>query len=265
VSVRFLEINCFIVDVDGFRVYVDPLLKGDLTFAGQDWFFRGKKRFVKEDALTDALPGGSKPADLILISQKLPDHCHEPTLQALPKDIPVVACPGADDICRQLGFKNVTTLKAGQSTVAGPFEILATAGALVGPPWEERQNGYLIRSTSQQLTMFYEPHNDWPREVLDSLPNDIDIIVGPVIRASLPILGDYPLVKGADQALQLVRATKPRFFVPLLNFTTENFGLLPPLIRVDGSIPEFERKVKATGLPTQVVSGDIGTDINVPL
>ena len=32
--------------VPGVRVLVDPWLEGDLTFAEQDWLYRGKKRVV---------------------------------------------------------------------------------------------------------------------------------------------------------------------------------------------------------------------------
>ena len=32
--------------MSGVRVLVDPWLEGDLTFAEQDWLYRGKKRVV---------------------------------------------------------------------------------------------------------------------------------------------------------------------------------------------------------------------------
>lgn len=79
--------------------------------------------------------------------QWVDDHTHIPTLTAFPKHIPVIAQPEAAERIKPLGFKSLTTIQPGQSTqICGDkLQLLATAGALVGPPWSARQNGYLLK------------------------------------------------------------------------------------------------------------------------
>lgn len=39
---------------------------------------------------------------------------------------------------------------------------MCPAGALVGPPWSKRQNGYVMREgTPQPASLYYEPHCDF--------------------------------------------------------------------------------------------------------
>jgi hypothetical protein len=70
-----------------------------------------------------------------------------PTLEAMPRDIPIIAQPEAAERIKPLGFKNLTTISPGQTMqlCGGKLQLRATAGALVGPPWSARQNGYALR------------------------------------------------------------------------------------------------------------------------
>lgn len=62
--------------------------------------------------------------------QGLPDHAHKPTLERLPKDMPVVGSPAAARVVADMGFKNVFELDHGQSMsfCEGALTIQATAG-----------------------------------------------------------------------------------------------------------------------------------------
>eukprot|EP00878_Enallax_costatus_P040503 GHUV01046795.1.p1 GENE.GHUV01046795.1~~GHUV01046795.1.p1 ORF type:complete len:162 (-),score=31.26 GHUV01046795.1:44-529(-) len=85
---------------------------------------------------------------LVLCSmQWVDDHTHIPTLTALPKHIPIIAHPEAAERIQPLGFKSLTTIKPGQQMhiCSGKLQLTATAGALVGPPWSARQNGYVLK------------------------------------------------------------------------------------------------------------------------
>lgn len=86
----------------------------------------------------------------LLLLQWVDDHTHMPTLERLPKDIPIIAQSEAADRIRPLGFKSLTTISHGQtmSLCGGKLQLTATAGALVGPPWSTRQNGYVLRVSS---------------------------------------------------------------------------------------------------------------------
>lgn len=70
-----------------------------------------------------------------------------PTLEQLPRSLPIVAQPEAAERIRPLGFSSLTTISPGQSLqlCGGKLALTATAGALVGPPWSARQNGFVLR------------------------------------------------------------------------------------------------------------------------
>ncbi len=87
-----------------------------------------------------------------------------PTLQALPKTIPVVASSSAAAVARSLGFRTVYTLRPGQSLalLGGALTVRATAGALVGPPWSQRELGLVLQENleggARGTSLYYEPH-----------------------------------------------------------------------------------------------------------
>ena len=123
---------------------VDPWLVGELTFLDAAWLYRGRKRALPTPVDLGAVCDRT---DVIILSQALPDHAHAPTLAALPdKSIPVLCSPSAEGAARAAGFTDVTPLAHGQSAAAagGRLRVTATAGALVGPPWATRENGFVI-------------------------------------------------------------------------------------------------------------------------
>lgn len=67
---------------------------------------------------------------MLLLMQGLPDHAHKPTLERLPKDMPVVGSPSAARVVAEMGFKNVFELDHGQnmSFFDGGLQINATVG-----------------------------------------------------------------------------------------------------------------------------------------
>lgn len=69
------------------------------------------------------------------------------------KSIPVIAEPAAAKVCQAMGFKKVFSMAHGDKVVVGDgkLEVVATAGALVGPPWATRQNGFVFRDTGSDL------------------------------------------------------------------------------------------------------------------
>eukprot|EP00879_Flechtneria_rotunda_P013078 GHRR01013658.1.p1 GENE.GHRR01013658.1~~GHRR01013658.1.p1 ORF type:complete len:460 (+),score=87.93 GHRR01013658.1:29-1408(+) len=144
------EGNSFYVKFNnsGARVLVDPWLVGDLQFFEQGWLYTGRKRGCGgSSGVAIDVDQVAADTDAILISQWVDDHTHVPTLTRLPKHIPIVAQPEAAQRIKPLGFKHVTTISPGQTLQLcdGKLQVRATAGALVGPPWSARQNGYILR------------------------------------------------------------------------------------------------------------------------
>lgn len=254
----------------GTTILVDPWLVGALTFGDTPWLYEGKKKRLPPPDLAAVCSR----TDVILISQALPDHAHGPTLRALPdKSIPVVCSPAAEAAVRGAGFTNVTPLAIGKSaeTAGGKIRVTATAGALVGPPWATRENGFLIEevqgpgtSEKRPLRIYYEPHCDWGEGALDGLagksagtgagaagssPSDstIDVVVTPAVSQKL---AGYPLVMGEENLLRLVEALRPRALVPLVNAEFDQSGPLAAAIQQvgDGGRAAVEARLEGAGL-----------------
>lgn len=76
----------------------------------------------------------------------------------------MVASPSAAAVARSLGFRTVYALRPGQSLalLGGALTIRATAGALVGPPWSQRELGLVLQENleggARGASLYYEPH-----------------------------------------------------------------------------------------------------------
>lgn len=201
-------------------------------------------------------------ADAILLSQALPDHAHAPTLAALPdKALPVLCSPAAEGAARKAGFTNVTPLPHGATaTVAGgKLRVTATAGALVGPPWSTRENGFVIEqvgsgdggddAAAAALRLYYEPHCDAGPGALESLGR-VDVVVTPAVSQKI---GGFPLVMGDENAVSLCTALAPSVFLPLENAEIQQEGPLAAVIQETGAVGGLQAKLAAAGLGTRVV------------
>jgi len=174
------------------RLLLDPWLVGELRFLPGDWFFTGRQPHPWP--LPEAI-------DLLLLSQGLPDHCHPPTLELLPRTTAVVGSSSAARVVRQLGFTSVTALQPGERcTVLGSLEIEATAGA----PVPQVENGYLLRHPAGSL--YVEPHG-YLAPAGQLPPQRLDAVITPVVDLGLPLAGAF--VRGRSVLLQLVERFQP--------------------------------------------------------
>lgn len=72
-------------------------------------------------------------------------------------------------------------------------QILLLTGALVGPPWSKRENGYVIREQQPGgVGLFYEPHCDCNPADLPAAVGEVDVVITAVVNQNL---GAYPLVR----------------------------------------------------------------------
>lgn len=189
--------------------------------------------------------------DVVLITQGLDDHCSMPTLEQLPRELPIVAAPEAAARIADLGFASVTTLRHGQAADVcdGRLHVEATPGALVGPPWSRRQNGYVLSENLRGggTSLYYEPHCDFDRRALKSL-GQVDIVVSPITSTliKVPSLGlDYPLVSGDINLMELLTGLAPRVLIPLLNNEIEQEGDLTKYLTESGAGPDELRAALA--------------------
>ena len=180
------------------RVLLDPWLVGELRFLPGDWFFTGTLPHPWP------VPEG---IDLLLLTQGLPDHAHPPTLELLPRSIPVVGSATAAAVARRVGFTAVTALAPGQccnptlaSGEASGLEIRATAGA----PVPQVENGYLLRHPGGSL--YSEPHG-YLAPTSQLPPEPLDAVITPVVDLGLPLAGAF--VRGCSVLPQLMERFQP--------------------------------------------------------
>ncbi|KAL5553492.1 hypothetical protein UlMin_040893 [Ulmus minor] len=235
-KLTYLEGNSWLWDVGGLKILVDPILVGNLDF-GIPWLYDAAKKFLKNFQLSD-LPE----IDCLLITQSLDDHCHLKTLNPLSKKYPnlrVIATPNAKELLDPL-FSNTTYLEPGQDSViessdGSKVRVQATAGPVLGPPWQRPENGYLVTSPQGQFSLYYEPHCVYNKSFLEK--ERADIVITPVIKQLLP---KFTLVSGQEDAVQLAKLLQAKFIVPMKNGDLDSKGFLASIVQAEGTIESFK-------------------------
>lgn len=262
-----LEVNGFLLSTADRTILIDPLLEGPLDFGLSSSIYQGSKRVLPEYGLTECLPPR---IDCVLITQGLGDHAHLPTLQKLKTKFPmiiIVAPPSARATLQKAGFvgNNVRYIRPGQDTKIFPdtysasrLTIRATQGALVGPPWQARENGYIVTGPNSP-SIYTEPHVEFQKKALEQLP-PVDVVISPISGQGL---SGFELVHGPQETLKLCHILKPRYLVPIANGELHTSGALSPFIEEIGSAREFRELLKDSGLETKLVDISPGKDIRV--
>ncbi|XP_072961733.1 uncharacterized protein [Typha angustifolia] len=248
IKLTYLEVNSWLWDFNGLQILVDPILVGNLDF-GLPWLFDGAKKVLRNFKLDD-LPV----LDCLLITQSLDDHCHVKTLTPLSRrmpDLPVIATPNAESILNPL-FGNVTYLEPGQNTdVEGKngmkVNICATAGPILGPPWQRPENGYIINYGESHLSLYYEPHCVYNQSFLEKY--QADIIITPVTKQLLP---SFTLVSGQEDAVQLAKLLQSKYIVPMKNGDLDTKGILSAILYNEGTLESF-KEMLSRELPDALV------------
>lgn len=78
---------------------------------------------------------------------------------------------------------------------------VASPGALVGPPWAKRENGFLF-SEAGGITLYYEPHCDYDESSLAGIAS-VDMVITPVVNQELL---SFPLVRCSFAGIKLFDA-----------------------------------------------------------
>lgn len=259
-----LEGNGFKLGLNAAVVLVDPVLVGPLTFGPPAfaWVYSSSRLSGEQD------PGVvASDASFVLLTQGLPDHAHAPTLRLLPKALPVVCAPSAEALVRGLGFRDVRVVRPGGAPLSlCGVSVAATRGALVGPPWQERENGYVLRGDAGGPAVYLEPHADCDlASVAAAAPNGVDAVVTPTASV---LLAGYPLVSGGPRAArELVRLLRPACVVSLRNDQSWQQGALVALLRTSGCVDDV-RAALATDLSlpsTRVIEPPPLIEIELPV
>ncbi len=194
----------------GMTILTDPVLSSRVGI-GLGLVTAGPQRLVSPPLSVRQLPK----IDLLLISHAHFDHLDRPTLMRLPKGMPVVTAANTTDLVADLGFKNVTELKWGESTEIGHLKITARAvkhwGARTFYDKHRGFNAYLLESKSHRVlyggdTAYHEMFKD-----LD--PVDLAILG---IGAYDPYIAAHAT---PEQALAMADHAKARFILPIHHST----------------------------------------------
>ncbi|KAL9182686.1 hypothetical protein ACHAXT_013338 [Thalassiosira profunda] len=233
-------------------VVIDPLAS-QLDF-GIPWGYRANKKSLSErqtiDMICDANPSHC------LLTMGLDDHTHLPTLEKVRERLPglnYVVAPTCEKKLLEFGLSadRITVLDHGETCqLTEGATVTATQGALVGPPWQKRENGYLLDlnggKNEDGLSIYYEPHGD---VVLDNIQKlRANIMVSPVTKQSLPAQvpaeGQYTLVYGGERTLEIAESLGAEVIVPLGNGALDIEGPLAGLVSAEGDVSDFERLVE---------------------
>lgn len=261
---RFLESNTFIFQLGNVQIFSDPVMS-QLDF-GIPAVYRGNKKVIDENA---ELEIAARTSDIVMISQSYDDHAHTPTLKKLAKmrpEMPYLCPPSAKALLMECGVKEsmISTLLPGQKheiTKDGTVvEILATNGALLGPPWQQKENGYIMRSVTTPVSfpsVYYEPHCMYDEEELRRI-GPIDYVIAPVVAQKLP---GYVLVDGGKKALDLATLLKAKYFIPMMNGGLKQEGMLSAIVKKEGSVEDFVQMAKSALPNMQILDGAPGNKI----
>jgi L-ascorbate metabolism protein UlaG (beta-lactamase superfamily) len=256
-TATYLETNTWIFSLGNFKIVLDPVLQTPLDF-GVPYLYTGQKKFVNGPEELRKICQNSY--DYVLISQGFDDHAHVPTLKQLFLKLPslyYIAPPSAMQYLISSGIPQsyLYTLSPGASITLTKaedvLEIKATSGALLGPPWQSPENGYIInlRSNGNLITSLYcEPHCMYKEEELSQF--QVDNVITPVVSQQLPF---YTLVAGGEKARRLSQILKAKRVLPMANGELNQSGFLSRIIQTRGSREEFCTQVQRSNSGLRVV------------
>ena len=309
VTLTYLEINGWLLSACGVTVLIDPVLEGPLDF-GVPALYSASKRVLTANVASlppvDALlitqglddhahertlsllaqrdprlPVIAPPSASPLLSGRFEDVTYlTSTFQRLempysPIELPTVRLPRsnrADEA--SIVPRGAATAARGEEVGTGAgLTVRATSGALVGPPWQRRENGYVLRGKrggaaaaadeGSGVSVYLEPHVEFDEEELARLA-PVDVVITPVSGQALP---GFELVHGPDAALRLVERLSPRYVVPMQNGAVDAKGWVAPLVSPIGTgVDDFAsrlRRLESGGRAAEVLDVRPGRPLTI--
>jgi L-ascorbate metabolism protein UlaG (beta-lactamase superfamily) len=196
--------------VRGLTILTDPVL-GNRVGIGLGLITGGPRRHVLPALGVRELP----PIDVILISHAHYDHLCRPTLVRLPKGTPVVSSFGTSDLIRDLGFRQITELRWGESTTVEGVTFTAQKvrhwGARTFYDDHRGYNAYLIEGGGRRVLYGGDTaYQDYFKEV-----DGVDLaVLG--IGGYDPFLGSHAT---PEQAWEMMGHMGAEFLLPMHHST----------------------------------------------
>lgn len=264
VSFKYLESNSWVFKYGGLSLAVDPVLVGNLDF-GIPLLYSGSRVYLDGEKELQTIV---ETCNYVLLSQGFDDHAHTPTLKrlrSLKPSMTYICPPSALAILKSCGIKeyNVKLISPGEqlSIVEKDvsLNIRATSGALLGPPWQATENGYIVTARDFP-SVYYEPHVMF--DATELADTSIDFVVTPIVAQKLP---GYTLVDGGAKVIELCRLLKAKAIIPMANGELAQSGILTQLLLTEGAagVKQFEDLLRESSLKTRLMSAPAGQEISV--
>lgn len=231
---RLDDYQSWLVEVGGRRIAVDPWLTEEFSLPPGHWLF-GRRRQAPPVS-----PSSLASVDALVLTAHFSDHLHVPTLEALPRSIPVVASRTAASMVRRLGFTSVRGLRGGET--AELFPGVRVEAIAPGFPYSHNSLGYVL--TAHEKRLYLETHMIHPMRA----PKGVELLVAPV--QSVRLLG-IPFVMSPERVVSLLGALSPAKLVPTGNDPQRAHGLFQSVALFSrGTIEGFGELLKASGAST---------------
>jgi L-ascorbate metabolism protein UlaG (beta-lactamase superfamily) len=203
-QIAYLGHSTTLIELGGMRLLTDPLLRSRVVHLRR----------------TGPAPEPG-PVDAVLVSHGHHDHLDLPSLDRLPREVPVVLPLGLGRLLRARGFRDVREVEEGEETRIGDVIVRATHADHAGRPSPGRVPLTVGFAVLGSRRVFFAGDTDLFPE-MDGLVDDLDV-------ALLPIWGWGPKIgpghldpERAAKALTLLR---PKSAVPI------HWGTLYPVYR----------------------------------
>jgi L-ascorbate metabolism protein UlaG (beta-lactamase superfamily) len=237
-DVTFLGHSSVLVEMGGARVLTDPVLLDRISI------LRRRASSLPPDLYRDI--------DLVVISHLHLDHLDMPSLEMLGTDIPLVVPRGAGRFLRQMGYRQVEELAAGQSVEVAGVSVRATPADHSGfrPPLGPKADalGYVLEQGSESV--YFAGDTDLFAAMADLEGVDL---------ALLPVWGWGPRLgpghMDPERAAEALRVLRPRAAVPI------HWGTLWPM----GMGRVMPHLLQRPPLDFEAAAGKVAPDVKILL
>ena len=220
----YLGANGWLLEFDRLRVLVDPWLRGSLSFPPGEWLLKG------DLPQSRSVPEG---LDLLLLTQGLADHAHPPTLEQLPRDLPVIGSQAAIGVVNKMGFERATVLRPGQRCAPG-FEHSCHCRCSSALRGKRLCAGTRCGPSLSRTAWFLDPSLE---------PQPLDVVITPMVDLGLPLLG--PFVRGCSVVPKLVDKFQPTTVVGQHRRWRRSFQRCSQSTSAIAGIPSTHRRCSA--------------------
>ena len=140
-------------------------------------------------------------------------------------------------------------------------DFRATSGALLGPPWQATENGYIIQGKDFP-SFYYEPHCMFDAAELSKFK--VDCVITPIVPQRLP---GYTLVDGGKKAIELCRLLNAKAIIPMANGELDASGILSKLLITPGErgVEDFENMLRDSSIKTKLMKAPAGDSIKIQI